>query len=229
LELDAEDDAFKQQLERLPQYLQTAAEIDCTRCVAMIEPAGDKRPYHENFEYHRHRLSDVAKVLEPAGIRLGIGFRAAEDLRKGQAFQFIHEIEALTLLVKMVDAPNLGMLLDTWDLYVSGGSPEQVRGLSGEQIVAIRVADQPEDAPADEITEAARVLPCPTGRVDVAGYLAAFAETGFDGPVTPAPARSSLQGMRRDPIVQKASRALAEIWQAAGLTPEGKLPVAAES
>ena len=125
-----------------------AAEIGCTRCLAIIEPAGDKRPYHENFEFHRHRLTDVCKALEPFGLRLGVGYRAADDLRKGQAFQFIHEMDALTLLIKMIDAPNLGVLLDLWDLHVSGGNVETVRGLSAEQIVAVRVADLPEDAPA---------------------------------------------------------------------------------
>ena len=56
LEWDTDDDAFKAELEKLPEYAQVAAEIGCTRCVATIPPAGDKRPYHENFEFHRRRF-----------------------------------------------------------------------------------------------------------------------------------------------------------------------------
>lgn len=227
LEWDTGDDVFQEQLGWLPEYAQVAAEVGCTRCLARIEPAGDKRPYHENFEFHRHRFSDVAKAIEPWGVRLGIGFRAADNLRRGQAFQFIHDLDALSLLVKMVDAPNVGMLLDVWDLHVSGGSPEHVRGLSAEQVVAVRVADLPEDAPADEVTEAWRVLPCPTGRIDIPAYLVALAEIGYDGPVTLAPADTKLDSTRRDPIVREVSEALAAVWKAAGLTPDGKLPVAA--
>lgn len=229
IELGVDDDLFKAELAKLPEYAEAAAGVGCQRCLAVIQPAGDTRPYHENFEFHRHRFSDIAKALEPAGARLGIGFRAADDLRKGQAFQFVHEVEALALLVKNVDAPNVGLFLDLWDLHVSGGSAESIRALSGEQIVAVRVADLPEDAPADEVTEASRILPDPSGRIDVAGYLAALVEIGYDGPVTPAPAKESLKGLRRDAIVAKAAKSLSEAWQAAGLTPDGRLAVATES
>jgi len=225
---DADDEVFQEQLGRLPEYAQVAAEVGCSRCLARIEPAGDKRPYHENFELHRCRFSDVCEAMGPSGVRLGIGFRAADDLRKGQAFQFIHDLDALSLLVKMVDAPNVGVLLDVWDLHVSGGSAEHVRGLSAEQIVAVQVADLPEDAPADEVTEAWRVLPCPTGRIDIPAYLVALAEIGYDGPVTLAPSRTQLGSTRRDPIVREVGEALAAVWKAAGLTPDGKLPVAVE-
>jgi len=229
LEWDTDDDLFRAALAELPEYAEAAAEVDCTRCLAVVAPAGDKRPYHENFEFHRHRFGDVCKVLEASGIRLGIGFRAADDLRRSRAYQFIHELDALSLLIKMIDAPNVGMLLDVWDVHVSGGSTESIRELSSEQIVAVRVADMPEDAPAEEVTEAFRILPDPTGRIDVPAYLAALAETGYDGPVTPAPARNTLRGMRRDPIVQKAGKSLGDAWEAAGLTVDGKLSVATET
>lgn len=228
IELNVEDDQFKAQLAKLPEYAAAAADVGCTRCLTVIQPAGDTRPYHENFEFHRHRFTDICGVLEPAGVRLGIGFRAADDLRRGQAFQFVHELEALTLLVKVIDAPNVGLFLDNWDLHVSGGSAESVRELSGEQIVAVRVADLPEEAPAEEVTEASRILPDPSGRIEVAGYLAALAEVGYDGPVTPAPAKASLKGLRRDAIVEKAARSLKEAWQAAGLTADGRPAVTTE-
>jgi len=229
IEWDVEDDAFKQGLANLPEYVQAAAEAGCTRCLAVIEPAGDKRPYHENFEFHRRRFSDVCKVLEPSGVRLGLGFRAADDLRKEWAFQFIHDLEALVLLVKMIDAANVGLLLDTWNAHFSGGSLDSIRGLSAEQIVAVRAADLPQDAPADQITEGLRYLPGPEGRVDVTGYLRVLGELGYDGPVTPAPARKTLRGMRRDEVVRAAGRAMADVWQVAGLTPEGGLAAAAKS
>lgn len=229
LEWDTNDDIFKEGLAKLPEYVQVAAEIGCTRCLATIEPAGDMRPYHENFEFHRHRFSDICKVLEPSGIRLAIGFRAAADLRKDQAFQFIHELDALLLLVKMVDAPNVGILLDIWDLHVSGGSVQNVRTLSAEQIVVVRVADLAEGLSADEPTEASRILPDPTGQVGVSAYLTALAELSYDGPITPAPYRGTFTSSRRDPIVRQTADALRTAWEAAGLTPTGKLAVPAES
>jgi sugar phosphate isomerase/epimerase len=229
LEWDADDDLFKHGLAELAGYAKAAAEAGCSRCVALIQPAGDQRPYHENFEFHRFRFTDICKTLQPFGVRLGIGIRAADDLRKERAFQFIHEMEALSLLVKMIDASNVGLLVDTWDVHVSGGSPDTVRGFSAEQIVAVRVADLPEDAPDDQLTEKWRHLPSPEGRVGVPDYLKALAELGYAGPLTPAPARKTLQGLRRDEAVRKAGKALDEARQAAGLNADGKPAAPAKS
>ena len=87
------------------------------------------RPYHENFEFHRHRFHEICAALKPAGVRLAVGFQAAEYLRRNQAFQFIHDLDALTLLLNMVAAPNLGLLLDIWEVVACGGSVETVRKL----------------------------------------------------------------------------------------------------
>jgi sugar phosphate isomerase/epimerase len=230
LQWDIDDDLFKAGLEKLRETAQVAADLGCTRCVATIAPAGDKRPYHENFEFHRHRMADISGVLAPLKIRLGIGFRACEDLRKSQAFQFIHDFEALTLLVSMVGDENVGVVLDTWDLYVSGATAEVVRGLSARQIVAVQLADVPVDAPPkEEMTEASRVLWTREGGIGLGAYVAALAEIEYDGPVTLKPARRTLRGSRRDPAVRQASETLKEIWQEAGLTPAAKVAVPVET
>ncbi len=226
---DADDDVFKAAMERLPEYAGVAAEIGCGRCVATIAPAGDKRPYHENFEFHRRRFSEICRAMAPSGVGLGIGFRAAEGLRQSQAFQFIHDLDALLLLINMVGEPNVGLLLDLWDLHVSGGTPESVRGMSAEQIVAVQLADVPPDGPPPaELTEASRVLPQEEGGIDLPAYLVVLAELGYEGPVTLKPARAALDVRRRDPIVKQVSEAMGRVWRAADLTPEGKLSAAAE-
>jgi sugar phosphate isomerase/epimerase len=229
---DTDDQVFKPELEKLREYAQVATEIGCTRCLATIQPAGDKRPYHENFEFHRRRFADICEALEPSGVRLGVGFRAAGELRHSQAFQFIHDLDALSLLVNMIDAPNLGVLLDVWDVHVSGGSVEAVRGLGAEKIVAVQLADVPGDEkPPSELNETSRVLPRDEEGIDLPAYLVALGELEYDGPVTLKPHRRVFSGMRRDPIVKTVSEALTHLWEAAGLTPEGKLkqPSPAES
>ena len=230
LEWDIDDDLFKSELEKLPEYAGLAAEIGCTRCVATIAPAGDKRPYHENFEFHRHRFSRICKALEPFKVSLGVGFRAAAQLRQSQAFQFIHDFDALSLLVNMVDASNVGILLDVWDLHVSGGSLENIRGLSADQIVSVQLADVPPEATSPaELTEASRMLPAEEGGLDLPAFLVALAEVGYRGPVTLKPDRRALAGRRRDRIVRQVGGTLTKIWKAAGLTSEGKLAAPAGS
>jgi sugar phosphate isomerase/epimerase len=130
--------------------------------------------------------------------------------------------------MNMVAAPNIGLLLDVWDLYVSGGSVDTIRKLPAGQIVAVQVANYPAGTPAAELTEDSRLLPSiDAGAVDVAACLAALGQMGYDGPVTVMPSRGILKGHRRDMIVKEAAESLQRAWKAAGLGPTGKpLPAA---
>jgi len=229
LEWDIDDDLFRHALEKLPEYARVAAEIGCTRCIGVLAPAGDKRPYHENFEFHRRRFTDIAKALEPHGIRFGVGFRASEELRKGQAFQFIHEMEALSLLVNMVGSPSLGLLVDLWEIYVSGGNVDQVRGLAADQVVAVQLADAPPDVPREQMTDEHRLLPGEEPTIDLVGSLQALREKGFDGPVTLKPHRKVFRNMRRDPIVKRAGELMDQLWKAINLPSVTRAPMAAET
>ena len=124
----------------------------------------------------------------------------------------------------MIDAPNFGLVLDVWDLHVSGGTVEAVRGLKAEKIVAVQLADlSDEGKPLAELTEASRALSPEEGGIGLPAYLVALAELGYDGPVALKPDRSALAGMRRDRIVRTVGEALDRVWNAAGLTPGGKL------
>ncbi|HUT10036.1 MAG TPA: TIM barrel protein [Thermoguttaceae bacterium] len=224
IQWDTDDEQFRKQMEELPEYAQAAAEIGCTGCVATLSPAGDNRPYHENFEFHRGRFVEVCSALQPAGVRLGLGFQAAEYLRKGQTFQFIHDFDALTLLIKMVDAPNIGLSLDVWDLVAGGGSTEIIRSLSPEQIVAVQIAEMPADVRISELDKDSRLLPnAENGRINIPATLRALAELDYDGPVSVKVSRSVFENPRRDPVVKRASESLQAVWRAAGLNPQGKL------
>lgn len=217
---DVEDAAFKQAVEQLDEYAQLAAAAGCTRCTAIVQPAGDKRPYHENFDFHRFRFSAVCKVLDQHGIRLGVGFRAAPDLRESQAFQFIHDFDALSLLLKVVDSPNVGFLVDTWNCHVAGTSFDELRKLPAEKIVAVTVADISQRDSSKPVSERLRTLPSEGGLVDNAGFLKVLAGMGYDGPVTPKPNRKALGTSRREALARQAADSLTRLWEAAGLSTE---------
>jgi len=226
---DVDDDQFGRQLEKLPWYAEAAAEAGCTRCLATLAPAGDKRPYHENFEFHRRRFAEICNALQPAGVWFGVGFQAAEYLRKDRAFQFIHDFDALTLLLNMVDAPNMGLLLDFWDLVACGGSIENIRNLPLGQIVAVQVSEMPADVPFAELNEKSRLLPgVENARIDIAAALRILAEFGYTGPITIAPSRGIFETRRRDVIVRETGKAFDKVWRAAGLNADGKLDPAVQ-
>jgi sugar phosphate isomerase/epimerase len=219
LEWDADDETFQKDLKRLPEYAECAAALGCTRTTADLKPAGDTRPYHENFEFHRHRFHEICGVLQPAGIHLAVGFRAAPYHRHDRAFQFIHDLDALTLLLNMVAVPNLGLLLDPWEVVACGASIDAVGKLPVSQIVAVQVAEMPAEVALDALDDKSRLLPSTENmRVDVPAFLAVLQQKGYDGPVTAKPSRSIFQSRRRDVVVKQTAEALDKVWRAAGIS-----------
>jgi sugar phosphate isomerase/epimerase len=224
----ADDATYQRDLEQLQKLAPLAAELGCKRAVTTLAPASDERPYHQNFEFHRQRLASLAGVLEPLGIRLGVNFLATAEHRQDKRFEFIHQFAPLLMLLNMVGRRNLGIVLDLWQFHVSTGGLENLRTLTAEQIVAVRVADFPADAPRESARDAERLLPGETGIIDTPAALVALAEKGYDGPITPYPHRSRFQGQRREEIARRAAQSLDQVWKAAGLSPTGKLSPASK-
>jgi sugar phosphate isomerase/epimerase len=220
------DEAFRADMERLPALAAIAAEIGCQRAITFVEPACDSRPYHQNFEFHRQRFSEIAKKLQASGIKLGIGVVAVTDPKEDKAFEFVRSYDPLLMLLSVVGAANVGVVLDLWDLRVSGGSLELLRKLPREKIIAVQVADGPQGTPPESWQLKDRLLPGETGVIDTAAALTLLAELGYDGPITPAPHPSRFAGMRRDAIVKLTGEKLDQVWKGAGLNPAGKLSVA---
>ena len=54
---DDTDEVYQQGLQSLGDSLKLASELGATRAVTSLAPANDARPYHENFEFHRRRLT----------------------------------------------------------------------------------------------------------------------------------------------------------------------------
>lgn len=218
-----QDDAtFQHDLEAL------AAQLDavpgCRRLTTTIEPACDERPYHENFEFHRRRLADLATVLRSRDARLGVGFRGAPGLREERPFEFIHDLDALLLLIRTVRDDAIGVRLSPWDIVASSGSlDDDLEKLSPSDVVTVEICDGPADVPPDQWTERLRLLPGETGAVDVQSVLSRLGGWKYDGPVTPCAGSDAVNGMRREEVVKLAGQRLSEFWKAAGLSSSGRL------
>jgi len=219
----ADDATFREDVQKLSDLLTASGDTSLRRALTWIEPASDQQPFHQNFETCRKRLAELAKLLDGHGIRLGVGFSAAAEARRERAFEFIHSLDTLLLLVTSVPAKNLGIVVDLWDLHVSGGSLDAAGKLGGDRLIAVRVADAPSDVAAGDCKATERLLPGEGGAIDAAAALRTLVEFGFDGPVTPAPHADSLKGQRREATVKRAGEALDRVWKAAGLTAAGKL------
>jgi sugar phosphate isomerase/epimerase len=213
---------FPIQLERLSALAAIAKKIGCRRAVTVIEPGSD-RVYHENFEFHRRRLAELGDMLAAHDIRLGIGFLAPVACRENRAYPFVRTAEELLLLLRTIGSPHVGLALDTWHWQLGGGSIDQLRSLAREKIIAVSLADAEPGLTADRASLADRHLPGEGGAVDNAVVLTALGKLGYDGPVTPAADKSRLAGRGRDQIVKAAAAAFDQAWNAAGLSPAGRL------
>jgi sugar phosphate isomerase/epimerase len=225
---DADEQAFQQDLKALGPLVELASQIGCTRARGTIAPAGDLRPFQENFDLYRRRFGEIADVLSTAGVRLGLSYLAPAHYRHGRAYQFVHAFDELLLLVKTIDSSSIGICLDTWHWHVSGAAMDQINALSPQDVVALDVADATTPAGQDDVDESTRVLPGKASEdgklnIDIPAIMVAMANLDFDGPVTLRPHPSQFAEAKRDQIVRKCGEAMDTLWSAAGLNKKGKL------
>ena len=215
----SDDATFKADLQKLPAMANVAKLMGATRCYTVVSPASETLPLKENFEFHTARFNEIAELLSPHEISLGLGFHAAEAARKGQAHQFIVTADALLTLVDTVNSPNVGLLVDTWNWHLGGGTVDQIVDRS-DRVVAIRVADVVPDATAENAEVAQRLLPSTEGVIPFADLFSKLSEKDWDGPVVPYPHVSQFKGTTRDKIVVLTSEALRSVWPGADILEE---------
>ena len=221
LDLDGSDAEFQLSLKHFDAVARVGADVGATLGYLNVATASDELTFKENFERHCRRLGEAAAVAEPHGLRLGVGFLAASDLRRPDANQFVVTADNLLTLIGMVGSSNVGLHLDLWDWYVGGGTVEQLQKFGWEKIVSVRVADAPAEKSRDQLLNSERLLPGATGIVPIARVLQLLAEAEFEGPVTPAPSHDQFAGATRDKIVSDTSQALDKVWPRTGSEDDG--------
>lgn len=227
IDWQGDERSFQAELTKLAELATLAASIGAQRAVAVVAPANNDRPYHENFEFYGRRLSDLGQALEPHGIKLGIGFDALPASRQEKAFEFVSTLDALLVLLSTVTASNVGLWLDVWQCWSSDTSLADIgKQLARTTVVAVSLSDAAEND-ADRHDPESRCFPGEAGVIDAVAVLTALAELGYEGPVTPQPGAKRTASLRRDQIVKLAGEKLDAVWKAAGVSPSGKLSASA--
>lgn len=215
-----DEQRWQEDLARLPQLAALAREIGCSRTATWCPPASDVRPFAENFAWHVARFRPIAQILADQGCRFGIEFIGPQTLRRGRKYEFIHTLEGMMELVRAIGTDNVGLLLDAWHLYTSGGSVDALDALTAQDIIVVHVNDAPAGVPLEEQIDNVRCLPMETGVIDLVSFVRKLAALGYDGPVTPEPFSARVNEIAaRDPFqaAKVTATAMERLWQAAGL------------
>jgi sugar phosphate isomerase/epimerase len=213
----AEESKWRTGLEDLPRLAQAAAGIGATRTFTWILPGSDERDFEANRRFHVERFTPIAQILGDSGCSLGLEFIGPKTLRGRFRHPFVYRMGAMLELGAAI-GPNVGLLLDCWHWYTSGGTVEELRALRPEQVVYVHVNDAPAGIALDEQIDNVRALPGETGVIDIATFLRSLQTIGYDGPVVPEPFKQSLADLASDEArVTTVGAAMDKIFGQAGL------------
>jgi sugar phosphate isomerase/epimerase len=215
-----DDDQWQADLRELPQLAATARALGATRTATYMPSGSDERSFQENFDWHVARLRPIAEVLRDEGCQFGIEFIGPKTYRAAFRHEFIHTLDGVTELVAAIGTGNVGVMLDSWHLYTSGGSLADLERLTNHDVVVVHVNDAPAGIARDEQIDTVRTLPMETGVIDLVGFMRALREMGYDGPVMPEPFSQRINDLAAtDPeaAAREAARSMDALWRAAGL------------
>lgn len=211
------EDHWRDDVARLPELAGLAQEIGALRTQTWCPPSSD-RPFDENFQWHLERFGAIAEALRPFHIRFGIEFIGPQSLRPPEKQTFIYTMEGMLQLAEAIGTGNVGLLLDAWHLYTSGGSLSDLDKITNREVISVHVNDAPEGLSMAEYDDHDRRLPMETGVIDLPGFMGKLKTMGYDGPVTPEPFSKRVNSIA-DPL--EAARLTAsymdKLWSASGL------------
>lgn len=207
---------YERDLAELPRLARVAEELGVLRTSTWIVPGSDELTYEENFKFHVERLKPAAAVLADHGIRLGLEYVAPKTSRATKKHFFVHTLAEMRELGAAI-GENVGFLLDSWHWYTAHETVADLRQLSAAQVVDVHLNDAPAGVPIDEQLDHVRALPGETGVIDIAGFLGALQEIGYDGPAMAEPFSERVRQMGPEEAVAATAAALRQVWAQAGL------------
>ena len=197
-----------------------AAAIGSTRCATWCPSWSDTRDLEVNRAFHVKQLRPVAQILADHGISLGLEFLGPKTLLDGHKFAFIRTMSGMLGMAEEIGTGNVGLLLDAWHLYTSGGTLADLLKLKAADVVHVHINDAPGDIAADDVQDTVRFLPLETGVIDLAGFMKTLAAIGYDGPVVTEPFNARINNIAaQDPVAaaHEVSAAMSKLWKISGL------------
>jgi|GEM_PF-486285 len=216
IDFRADEEKFRASLAKLVVFSDLSEKLNAKRAYINV-PASSSLPFQENFERYRLRIGEVAAELDKIGIRIGLAFNATLEAEQRFEHKFITTGEELLTLIKMVGASNVGLMLDTWHWHLGSGTIDQLKTLTGEQVISVRFADFPEGLVKSDAKLKSRLILQPEDNTFTVVVLRWLNEINYEGPLSSCPNSSQFGGMTREKIVQRLSENLNDVLPIAGI------------
>lgn len=214
---DAEYDSGMQ---RLRDALPLVAAAGCSRTYNHIWPgSADALEPDKYRDRLLGRLTPLARLLGEYGVEYGLEFLGPKHLRDPYRHPCLF---TLGEMVQLADAlpQNVGVVLDSFHWYTSGGTVEEVRTLlaapAGARVVCVHLNDARPGRSREEQRDGERDLPGATGVIDLRGLVDALDEIGYDGPAIAEPFQPQRDRLSALPPDEAASEVAAVMRRAFG-------------
>jgi sugar phosphate isomerase/epimerase len=189
---------------RLPQLAEDAAFASAIGCrnfqlvLGATAPGGQSKD--ERWKIVRDRLAAISGVLAKHDMRLGLEFLGPLVFRSGRGgagrgraadpnappppppIPFVWTLPE-TVKLAADSGPNIGVTLDAWHWFHSGGTAADITATDKSRIVHVHVSDA-KPMPPEDVQDNMRWLPG-EGIIDLVGFFQALRKIGYDGGVAP--------------------------------------------
>lgn len=172
------DEQFQEGLPTLLADAKIAADFGCKSCCTYVLPATDQKPAHFMVQATK-RLRLCAQILKEFGVHLGLEFVGPHHLRTAWKYPFVWTMEETLEWINVIGEPNVGLLLDSYHWYTTGGTVEDLLALDPSQITHVHINDA-KDVPVTEALDNDRLYPG-EGVIDLPAFLKALTDIGFKG------------------------------------------------
>ncbi len=208
---------FNDGIKVLKDYCNTMKKIESKGFCRWIMPTNNDLTYLRNFETHKSRLKECAKIIGDNGMKLGLEFVAPKTLMARDQFSFIRTINELRELIDAIDEKNVGYQLDTFHLYCANHTVDDLKFLNKDDIIMCQLNDAVKGRSRDEQIDLERELPGKTGLIDTAPFLNFLEEIGYEGTISAEPFNKDLNSMNNEKAAKVTFDSIKKSFENAGI------------
>jgi len=199
---------FEEGVRALPHIANGMQRAGLDRMSTWLTPCDDRLTYLENFHQHASRLREVAKILKDHNVRFGLEYVGPKTSWSSRRYPFIHTMAEMKELIAEINTGNVGFQLDSWHWWNAGETAADIQSLKSSDVIAVDLNDAPAGIPKEQQADNKRELPCATGVIDLASFLNALNQIGYDGPIRAEPFNQVVNKMSKDDACAAAASSL---------------------